>query len=637
MDAGRRRQCGKLRMVDLSKSRRTLDQPVAPKKTACPWAKVEPPTPCIPAPPETTTQDSATASPLQERSTDRMDALPGFHIAASTPVAAPSQEPSEYAEKRNDDSGCEGEDELSPQLPTVVWFTISPDDTASDSATWDSLSTTSSEEFSHEKPLAEEQAPKPVPQCSPWKPIPVPENRSEEAIWGQLDQPLPTTAPRFNILKRSQRSRSPSPQSSDSGCENEPDGSSYAEQEGLPLPRINKERAKAIWRQPLELFQQTISTLTPVELGQLGRNVPQAFGQYNLLQAFYGRVSDVLPETLKDITWLPGALRPLSKAGLYKDSLAVSICDRLEQGLNQEPAREYPIEVLANIMDILARTDFIHPVFINIASKAYKRYMPLNDRSFHGFLRLGRQLMIIHALACERGEVDLAQKVHHTLTSCITLAQLFKDSRNYSITHSENDMVHWLRLYGYHVLKMQIASPEPLDLETSATVSDFQKKVSKALRQQLPSIQLVDEKMIPGTGLSADIFCEPNVVVEVDGIAHHFRQKLFDSTVRCPDPVPRETGKTILKRRILCHAGFTVINITDTCLETIQNVAGRITLLRAEAKLPVRPHLLQRPPAHSVARDIASTVALPPAEPFKLNPAASAFIPEALKPKLIPC
>ena len=394
-----------------------------------------------------------------------------------------------------------------------------------------------------------------------------------------------------------------------------------------------------IWHQKSMEFEQYVAELSADQLGRLGATFPADGTSLDddmstKIRIFYRAVMKELKESEEDISWLENVMIPMQpvrykacskvlRQGYFNDDIMIKICERLEKIATPEALASFPKQTLVSITNtvaIMAEAGFYDPVLGRIIAHTLNN-MVIPSTNLDRYLHLARTGMLLHAVARETSR-NGDNPIVDGIKTAITKLEAFSDSQSVKHVETRASIIHWLQAYGYYVLQMNIKPPANNPHGSQPVISSrFQKNIFSELQHKLPADGLREEKILEHSLLSADIYCEPGIVIEIDGHKYHHREYL---SLRGKMPSSwRENGKTVAKRQIMLAAGYSVINISEDDERIIERTVEKVTELRRAVAKSVQVILLKRKPDRAVSNPVTLQTH------SQLNPYAIEFIPRS--------
>ena len=343
------------------------------------------------------------------------------------------------------------------------------------------------------------------------------------------------------------------------------------------------------WHESDESFNSKLPQMTLRELAQLGRMAAEdeSFideGSTNLdakLCAYYSEIYRRLehPTAEMSLDWLNEVLKATKKGTYYNNALMRRVCDHIKRLVDLDsPISITTAMAVLGIASPMILSGFYDPIFIKAAGHYAKNLHYIKISNMNSALSNVRALCILHAMSAEQTGEELDALSEHI--ECL-INRLDDRAYRMKMTQTMDSMQYWINLYGYHVLNLDIPIPHLRFRELKGNISPFQERVERELLALSPNLPLQREVTLHRTRLSADLFLRPDIVIEVDGHSAHSSKELLLKGVtglgQSNHPgANRENGKTIIKRRILEGAGYTVFNVTDCKPQTIQDLDQKL-------------------------------------------------------------
>ncbi len=348
---------------------------------------------------------------------------------------------------------------------------------------------------------------------------------------------------------------------------------------------------------------------------------------------------------------LAGLIYPYAHPESHSPALLQRIGDAVQTRMISGELIEADIDSLLILYKVMAQVGFKHPCLMSLARHFGGQSLLTMPCSQDSTLNIMRAMVLHRVLAWQTGEYDDASALKELLTGFYREFEAFMASFTPTVRHEF--MEHWIRLYGHHVLKLNIA--QKTHLSPSPTIeSNFQRHLGKYLRSHMPEIDFEDEKHLPDVLLDVDFYCEPNIIVEAQGLQMHYSLNLDAVPLDDPNPWDRSCHdrtiylirtNTLVKHAILKAAGYTVLATTSNHTQKIQWIVDTVRSKRAEweqkqqrdqqwqhqqrGRQQRRPRPRPRPDSHpSQESSLPSTAASASA----LNPNAASFVPTFTQP-----
>ena len=353
-------------------------------------------------------------------------------------------------------------------------------------------------------------------------------------------------------------------------------------------------------------FAFKLTNMTLQELAQLAR---QAMDDSELmknlepfenkLRAYYSEIYRRLahPVDSLSVEWFREILKVIQQGTFYNDALMARITQHIKQRVYISPRLAMPLTIsLAKAIQPMILSGYYDPYFLELIGHYIKNIQYLQYENMNNTLTLVRTLCVLHVRSqLNRDEQD---KLTHLVTTGIK--HLNKNIQHTSLNKAMRFRLYWVQLYGRYALKLPITLSPPAVKETEFT-SHFHDAAEQKLLHFLAGVPFKKEAWLPELKISVDFLLEPKVVVEVDGYYAHFAKELLldgvDSSHQPRDRAfehvgYREKGRTLIKRKVLQSAGYTVFNIVDLKKETIDTLISQLKALTlsvvSDTDTPVR-------------------------------------------------
>ena len=326
------------------------------------------------------------------------------------------------------------------------------------------------------------------------------------------------------------------------------------------------------------------------ELAKLGAHAPDAVKQAysEKLQAYYSIVLQKIKEDDKGITpeWLKSMLIPIKRSHYQSCELFSAVSNWINRNINNIN-KTTEICDLAKIMEILTYSNSFLKCLPGILKKYTDALTEFNKEHLTTFTNIIMSATILHA-NLEKVD-DALEQVENDLRRLLQRLHSFCADEKPSLNNWEKHSLHHLFNYAHYVLDMKDQIPAPHwpedhkeEIYSSQFQTDVQEKLDFALSPQLPlkafsKAFLKAEYKLEKTEFTIDLFCEPDIVIEVDGSPHYSESLLLnedESAIGKSKSLLK--GKTIAKKHLLTCAGYKVINISDQKDDTIKEAASEI-------------------------------------------------------------
>lgn len=344
---------------------------------------------------------------------------------------------------------------------------------------------------------------------------------------------------------------------------------------------------RRLWGGPASDFKAALSSYSFDALVRLG-GVCESERYYSLAHKkhFCERAQQLLARAknvdLKQISWL---LRPYHHQDCHSTALMQQLGDRISAIMVEGDLTTANVHHLRTIYKVMVQTSFYHPCQQDMIR--YISQLPLKDIGFS----LSSHINLFRYATMHDALVTQSRQENQTVRTALLdmYKQLDGLLQQTQLKPHHEEMVRWIKLYGRYVLGLDtsIKKFQPQD----TIISIFQQKLEARLRPFLPGIDLVVEKLLPDLELSADLYCEPKIVIEADGVTVHTSIDLDClSSLRLESlgerlgatlwfeqrdaNTSRILSSTILKTCIMEAAGYTVCRVIDCRSRTVRDLAG---------------------------------------------------------------
>ena len=337
------------------------------------------------------------------------------------------------------------------------------------------------------------------------------------------------------------------------------------------------------WYYSDKTFTDWLPEMTLRELAQVARMTSDDGHINNNLTAFKSKLCafyreiyhrlEKLPANLS-LEWFKEIMKPVQQGAYFNDPLMARICQQVNRRFTIDHG--LPIATTITVVKIILPMilgGYYEPFFLELAEHYIRNIRSIRIQSFNNILSFVRALCALHA-STHFGENDRSRLVH-LLDAAL---QYINGQAKYAAMTKTMTFMHcWCNMYGHYVLNLPTPLP-PLPKQHHGVSSLFHNTVEKELKRRLPHIQLQKEVVLPRLNISVDLFLAPNIIIEVDGhFAHHSLELVLDNAAQTDEYQKfRERGRTIIKRKILQHAGYVVFNVIDLKKDTLSTLIPQL-------------------------------------------------------------
>ncbi|MCL6270403.1 endonuclease domain-containing protein [Sansalvadorimonas sp. 2012CJ34-2] len=344
-----------------------------------------------------------------------------------------------------------------------------------------------------------------------------------------------------------------------------------------------------LWGLSDEDFLSTIKGFNVKQLGLLGECFPDDRKDdvsAEKIQAFCRVVVEDVLKKKSDVNerWLYQIIQPMKRSRFYNDDLSIHIGKAIRSILDTKSERKIDTLYLMRILECIAQSSTYVECMPDIISCYLKSGFRVTPKNLTGVLKNIRSVMMLHAHMVAFGKH--AYRIEIELKQLIAIIETYIQEQKPALDTINGSMLHWIRLYGNHVLGMKHLSTDFDGVPPSPDSSSLHKEVQRKLKAHLPETRFIREKRLGNTEIFVDLFCEPNVVIEVDGKQYHHMDflPLRGSIPPRYGMYSRQDGKTWMKKVLMRSAGYEVINITSSRDSVIEGAVGKIEPLLPKQK-----------------------------------------------------